>query len=386
MNILLVEFTSVVCGAEKSLLELLRGLREDHRVTLACPEGPLAENARELGVRVLPIPGSQLTFRLDPRTTPRASADMVSAAGRLAAIVRTVRPDVVHANSVRAGLQAILAARGISPVVVHCRDVLPGGPLGAAVRAVLLRGADWIVAISGYVASSLAGPGWARRGVTVVDNCVDVDRFDPVTVSRAAARRALTVDDRFVLSVIAQITPRKGQDIAIMALAELRRRGVPAVLLIVGEAKFVGPSTREDNRGFERELRGLVEAFELGDQVRFLGERSDPERILAATDVLMVPSTVEPFGRTIIEAMAMRVPVAATGHGGPPEIMGGGIGGCTVKTRSPVGWADAVEELRAWPAEQRAASRPVAAARFSPERHAAAMLAVYGAVLTPGWS
>lgn len=377
MRILLVEFTSAVSGGERSLLELVQGLRDEHELTVACPPGPLADRARELGVQVLPIPASQLTFRLHPRHTVRGLAAMARAVHRLRALVRAVRPDVVHANSIRAGLLAIPAARGISAVVVHCRDALPGGPVGTLVRAAVLAGADGVVAISRHVAESFAGAGWARRGVTVVDNAVDLIRFDPAALPASACRLRLGLEDGLVLSVIAQITPWKGQDLAIATLAELRRRGHAATLLVVGEAKFVDVATRHDNRGFERDLHALVQALGLAGRVRFLGERSDPERILAASDVLLVPSTEEPFGRTIIEAMAMGVPVAATSIGGPPEILRDGIGGRIVVGRNATAWADAVEELARWSRDRRNTARTAAEERFSRERHTGAMLSVY---------
>jgi glycosyltransferase involved in cell wall biosynthesis/SAM-dependent methyltransferase len=382
VRVLLVEFSSVVSGAERSLLELVHGLRGEHEPALACPAGPLADRARELGLEVLSIPGTQLTFRLHPWHTPIGLASMTNAALRLRAIVRERRPDIVHANSTRAGLLAIPAARGISPVVVHCRDALPDGPAGRGVARALLSGADGLVAISRHVAKMLAGPGWAGRRVAVVDNAIDLGRFDPAALPGAAAcRSSLGLKPGLLLSVIAQITPWKGQDLAIDTLAELRRRGCDAQLLVVGETKFFGPSTSLDNRAFERGLHALVDAHAIGDHVRFLGEREDAELILAASDVLLVPSTQEPFGRTIVEAMAMGVPVASTSIGGPPEIMRGGIGGLLVEGRDPATWADAVMALSAWPAERGAAARAEARARFSRERHTSAVLDVYAGAL-----
>lgn len=381
MRILLVEFGSAVSGAERSLLELLQGLREEHELILACPTGPLSRRAAEVGIRVMAIPSSQLTFRIHPRETARGVADMARAARRLRSIVRSVDPAVVHANSIRAGLLAIPAARGLSPVVVHCRDALPTGIVGAGVAAVLLGGADHVVAISRHVAGTVVRTRWGRRRLSVVDNAVDVDRFDPARHAGSACRAELGLAEDLVVSVIAQITPWKGQDLAIEVAAELRGRGRDVALLIVGEAKFVGAATRYDNRAFERELHELVDAHGLGEHVRFLGEREDPERILAATDVLLVPSTAEPFGRTIIEAMAMGVPVAATGVGGPREILGDGAGGRVVDGRRPATWADAVEELALWSPARRHAARVAALARFTRARHAARILDVYAAAL-----
>jgi glycosyltransferase involved in cell wall biosynthesis len=383
MRILFVEHTSVVSGAQRSMLELMRALHHDHDVALACPRGELEVLARRGGLCVLPIPESQPTFKLRPRHTVVAALRMLAAAWRLRRIIRAVRPRVLHANSVRAGLIGILAASRVA-LVVHCRDVLPGGRLGRAVRALVMARADRVVAISHHVARSFAGPGWTAHGVRVVDNAVDIGRFDPAVIDRASARAAVGVRDEAVLSVIAQLTPWKGQDLAIRVVAELRDRLPTVSLLLVGQAKFVSEGTRYDNRAFERGLHALARELELAGRVRFLGERDDPERVLAATDVLLVPSIEEPFGRTIIEAMAMGVPVAAGVAGGPPEILREGMDGRLVDGRDPAKWANAVAELLHWPADRRAAARAEAAARFSPRRQAAIMLEVYAEAVTAG--
>jgi glycosyltransferase involved in cell wall biosynthesis len=381
MRILFVEHTSIVSGGQRSMLELIQALDHEHEVALACPRGELEGLARGVGVSVLAIPESQPTFKLRSRHSLRAVIRMLAAAWRLRGVIGSVRPGVVHANSVRAGLIGILATRRVA-LVVHCRDVLPAGRMARAVCAVVLARSDRVVAISRHVARSFAGPDWTGRGVRVVDNAVDVRRFDPAVIDRGRSRAAIGARDEAVLSVIAQLTPWKGQDLAIRVLAELRDRIPNALLLLVGQAKFVSETTRYDNRAFERGLHALAHELGLAGRVRFLGERSDPERVLGATDVLLVPSIEEPFGRTIIEAMAMGVPVAATSVGGPPEIVREGIDGRLVGGRDAARWASAVQELLHWPTDRRMAARAQAAARFSPTRHAAVMLGVYQEALT----
>jgi L-malate glycosyltransferase len=382
MRILFVEHTSIVSGGQRSLLELIRALGREHDVVLACPRGEFEGLARRLGVSVVAIPESQITFKLHPRHSLDALMRMLAAAWRLSRVIRSLRPDVVHANSVRAGLIGTLAVPRQVALVVHCRDAMPAGRLGRAVRAVVLARSDQVVAISRHVARSFAGPTWRARGVRVVDNAVDVNRFDPELIKRASSRLAVGVRDKPVLTVLGQLTPWKGQDLAIRVLAELRDRLPSALLLLAGEAKFVSDATRYDNRAFEHRLHELSEELQLAGSVRFLGERLDPERILAATDVLLVPSIEEPFGRTIIEAMAMGVPVAATCAGGPPEILRDGIDGRLVDNRDPSGWASVVEELLGWPRDRRGAARAQAATRFSPSRHARIMAGVYEEAIT----
>ena len=89
------------------------------------------------------------------------------------------------------------------------------------------------------------------------------------------------------------------------------------MLLIVGEAKFVAPGTRYDNRGYEAHLHQLVTELGLNGEVRFLGQRGPDEvpEIMSAMDLLLMPSWVEPFGKVMVEAMAVGTPVLATNAG-----------------------------------------------------------------------
>ena len=145
--------------------------------------------------------------------------------------------------------------------------------------------------------------------------------------------------------------------------------------MIVGEAKFVSRSTSYDNRAYESELRHTVADLGLDDAVHFLGERDDIFRVLAGIDVLLVPSTEEPFGRTVIEAMAMGVPVIATDAGGPAEIIRDGVDGLVLPPDATERWAEAASSLarRARSSE----SRDYAVERFNPQRHADAVISTY---------
>ncbi len=124
-----------------------------------------------------------------------------------------------------------------------------------------------------------------------------------------------------LLGVVAQLSPWKGQDTAIEALRILREQGVDAHLLLIGSAKFVARATRFDNEAYVAGLRARVARADLEDRVSWLGEREDVPELVRALDVLLLPSREEPFGRALIEAMALGVPVLATEVGGPPEIV-----------------------------------------------------------------
>lgn len=378
LRILLVEHQPLIGGAQRSLIELLRVLGRSHDVTLACPEGPLAGAVRARGMEVASIPESQLTYRLDLRQTPRELVRALRAGRAVRAIAARLRPDVIHANSLRAGLLT-LGTGGDPATVVHCRDLLPSNPTATVVRRLIVRGSAARIAVSRQAALRLAGPRFAHRGTTVVDNPVDAERFDPARFSRAEVRRELGLTGSPVLGVLAQITPWKGQTRAVLTLNELRRTHPAAELVLAGEAKFVTAATRFDNPAYERDLHALVDDLGLRDAVHFIGERDDAERVMAALDVLLVPSTEEPFGRTVIEALAMRVPVAATDVGGPREVIRPGVDGVVLPPDDTTEWAASIRLLlRRGPNPE---SRAYAIERFSPERHASEVLRVYERII-----
>jgi glycosyltransferase involved in cell wall biosynthesis len=247
-----------------------------------------------------------------------------------------------------------------------------------------------MVANSRYTAGSVARLA-PRARVEVVHNPVDLRRWDPDRLDRRQARADLARegigDGPLVLALVAQLTPWKGQDTAVEALGLLAREGVDAHLLLIGSAKFVSSSTRFDNRAYLAGLESQVAGLGLATRVHFLGERSDVPELLSAADVLLLPSWEEPFGRALIEAMALRVPVVATEVGGPPEILSDGREGFLVPPRRPRAWAEALRRFARDPAlaaAMGAAGRERVEREFSLERHVAGMVEVYRRALDAG--
>ncbi len=286
---------------------------------------------------------------------------------------------MVHANSIRAGLLATLGSgRHRPPTVVHLRDRLPGGRVSALTLRAISK-ADLMIANSRYTAASLddAGVMGTRR---VIGNPVDLDRFDPDKVDRYAARSAFGLGATdYVTAVLAQITPWKGQEDAIRALAQVREHHANVKLLLVGSAKFVSKATRYDNRAYLEGLHRLVGELGLQDHVQFVGECDDVPLLLRATDTLLIPSWEEPFGRSMIEAMAMRVPVIATTVGGPGEVITERRDGLLVPPRKPDAWARAIKNLIESPALQARLARNgrLRARSFGVDAHIDELRSVY---------
>ncbi len=380
MRVLYVNHTATVSGGERSLLELIDALPAAVSATLAAPQGTLAQMARARGVPVRDIRGTAGSLRLHPLHTPVALGEMTLAAVQLRRAATSTGAEIVHANSIRAGIVASLARLRV-PTVVHVRDCLPPGRASTATMRLIARRATVIAANSRYTAASVTAAAPQAR-VEAVHNGVDLERFDPSRIDRAAVRERLGEGgpDRLLLGVVAQLTPWKGQDTAIRALAAVTAQDVDARLLLIGTARFLASATRYDNASYVRALHELADSLGVGDRVLWLGEREDVAELIGALDVLLLPSWEEPFGRAVIEAMAMGVPVLATEVGGPAEILAGGRGGLLLPPREPAAWAHAVEHLAADPArrsELGREGRERAVGEFSLHAHVQAVIELY---------
>ncbi|HEY2478686.1 MAG TPA: glycosyltransferase family 4 protein [Solirubrobacterales bacterium] len=347
-RVLYVNQTGQVSGAERSLLAMIESLRPAVDPVLACPPGELTDAAHELGVETTRIAGTLASFRLHPLHTSRGIYEIGRSALQVRAAVSRLHPDLVHANTTRASLLAVLARhRSGPPIVAHIRDWAPDGRLPRLVDGLVGRRADAVVANSTTVGDQFRGVR-LRRPVRVIHNAVDLTRFDPAVCDGARVRQELGIPaERVVLSVIGQLAPIKGQDEAIEILAGLLGEGREVELLLVGTAKFTAPGASLDNQDFERRLHRLAAERGVAERVRFLGERGDVPDLLAATDMMLMPFWREGFGRVAIEAMALGVPVAAAAVGGPLDIVRPGVDGLLLPPRDPAAWTRELAPLLA---------------------------------------
>lgn len=381
MRILVANHTSAWSGAEVSLMRLVETLREEHDLVVACPAvGPLADAVERTGIERLSLPAVDASLRLHPVQTPIGLAQLGAGGLALARAARRFRADVIHANTPRAGVMGAIARRlGGPPFVVRAHEHLPLTPVGRTVRALIARTAGAVAAVSDYTARGF-NEGLERPIAVRVYNGIDHARFDPARVEPAPLREELGLaPGAALIGQVAQITPWKGQDTAIRALAELRRAGLDAHLLIVGQIAFGGKGVRHDNRAFRRTLERLVDELAVRDAVHFLGQREDVPEVLRALDLSMLPSWEEPFGLVTVESMALRTPPLVSAVGAGPELVRDGVSGRLLPPKRPELWAAAARHLLE---DRRALLRlavngPAAAAPFRDEVHAREMVAIY---------
>jgi glycosyltransferase involved in cell wall biosynthesis len=381
MRILFVSQTRSWSGAEVAMMRLVGALSADHEIGIACPAGTrMAETARSAGLALYRLPPVDASLRLDPIWTPVGLGQFALGGLALGRAAHHFGADVVHANSLRAGLVgAIGLRRGRPPMVVQAHEHLPLSYVGRAVRSVIAATAARVVGVSDHTVENF-NRGLPRPVAKRVYISIDLDRFHPSVVLPAPVRDELSLSaDAFLLGEVAQITPWKGQDTAIRTVAEMQRLGIAANLLIVGHIAFAGGGVRYDNRGYLRDLHNLVDTLGVRNSVHFLGWRDDVPEILRAVDLSLLPSRDEPFGISVAESMAMGTPALVSSDGGPSEYVVDGESGRVLPPAQPELWAQAANELAA---DRRALTRMsqqarAAVAGFTDETYTQEMLDVY---------
>ncbi len=380
MRVVFLDHTAQLSGGELALSHLLPALGVDAHVILAEP-GPLLDLLDEAGISAEVLPLDE-TARNVPRTAVRgggipfgSAIATASYTVRLARRLRALHPDVVHTNSLKSCLYGGLAARLVGiPVVWHIRDrIAPDYMPMAAVRLVRAAARHIPTAIIANSATTAATLASLASSLTVIPIP------SPVPQSPRSMDPARPVDDRrpIRIGMVGRLAPWKGQEIFLRAFARAFPSG-DEYATIVGSALF-----GEDE--YAARLPELARELGIASRVEWRGFREDVWTELARLDILVHASVVpEPFGQVVVEGMAARLPVIASGAGGPAEIITDGRDGVL----TPPGDVEALAR-----AMQRLASDPVLRARlgaagqqrarhYAPDRIAAEVMGVYARIVS----
>jgi glycosyltransferase involved in cell wall biosynthesis len=267
---------------------------------VALEDGPYVDRLRADGYSVAVLPTGR-------------RVGIVMGAWRLRRRLRRLRPQLVHANGVKAALTCALAAPGGNPPFVWVKhDLSWDGPLARWIG----RRAAAVVGVSGAVVETF-GDGLDSR-LRIVHN-----GLPPIDVDARAGRASLGGPEVGpVVVVVGRLDPAKGHREAIAALPTLRRRFPGVRLAIVGMSQ---PRFAD----YEAALRSEAEAAGVAEAVTFLGYREDATDLIAGADAVAIPTVVdsrgmgrEGFSFVALEAMAVGTPVVGYAHGALPEILG----------------------------------------------------------------
>lgn len=325
MKVLFLSNTARLGGGNRSLLLLAKTLQEvgHSPCVLNIEDGPLLDQCKLYDIPVVKSFDNEFDWR-KPISTFRTIASNFR-------FLRSKKIDIIHANDLSIARQFLHCARITNiPLVVHVR--FPTGKWYC----------DWVYRCipkpDCFIFNSLAlrlemghllRSGSPKAAQHVVYNAVDLSAFQAISRTR--------VTETPTIGILAHLVPVKGIDDFLRMASELTTREFDAEYWIIG-AEIPGS-------GYEQVLRKLTQDLKLEDRVTFLGHRDDVPDLLNQLDVVVCASTVEPFGRCLIEAMACAKPVVATRVGGIPEVVLDGETGILVSPKSPTELADAVQRL-----------------------------------------
>jgi glycosyltransferase involved in cell wall biosynthesis len=293
-----------------------------------------------------------------PAFDPRALWTLVRQLGAR----RQDRP-LLHAHDAHAlTLAALAAAWHRAPLVVTRRVDFP------LRRPALWQRADRVVAISEAVRRVAVASGLDAGRIVVVPSGIPLDQMHGITPLDLRTRLHLAHDTTLAVTVGALVA-HKDHRTLVAAAARLRRTHPALHWVIAGEG------------GLRPPLERLIAELAIGDRVHLIGEVPDGRAVIAAGDLFVASSREEGLNTSVLDAMAMGVPVVSTEAGGLPEALAGGAG-LLCPREDPAALAALVQQVVEDPAIGRrlVAAAHEAVCRFGSDRMAAGMLSVYHSV------
>lgn len=322
-------------GAENHLLTLLAGLGstgeyKPHLVAFRADEGGAASlrgDFERSGVQVHLL-GQERAW--DPRGVVR-----------LAALLRQIKPAIVHTHLCRSDLfgppTAALSGVPMRVSTVHNVEERFRKRAFQPLFRASYHFDQRIIAISDAIAAALVRYLGLRREkiARIYYGCAPLPTPPPAQVAQARAALGFAADE-LVIGTLGRLAVQKGQTHLVAAFARLHARQPNARLLLVGHP---------DPDGTAERLRAQVAALGIERQVVFAGFRADVAAVLSAMDIFVLPSLWEGFGLVLLEAMGLGRPIVASAVDAIPEVVRDGVEGLLVCVGSDAALAAALERL-----------------------------------------
>ena len=326
---LFITHTAAPSGAELATLRLAIALRDtgsdDSRcrgidVAVVCAQdGPIVDRMRKAGVETIVLRNTfdSRAMTVHSRSLRRLIVGffgLVKVGWSAGATARATRATVLVAESTKALIiGAVAARRARIPLVWQVHDRVSAEYFGGLLSSVI-RGLGWVVS-RGYIANSKSTMStlfaWHRAALVAYPGVEPRSLDDHVSQRRPSET---------VVVAVGRLTPWKGQDVFLRALAETTVR--PERVYLVGGTLF-------DEEAFRVRLERLAHDLDL--PVIFTGHVDNPDAYMRRADILVHSSVIaEPFGQVVVEGMNAGCAVIASGPGGPTEIVESGINGLLV--------------------------------------------------------
>ena len=334
-------------GSYFSLLYLVAGLDQTRFTPLVvfASENSLLPRFRAAGARTLIVPGTERAPASGPLGRLLANArnfyrTYLVQPRRLARILRNERIDLVHLNnSIQRNHAWMLAARlaGV-PCITHERGIKRA--FMARDRR-LARNLGAVICISNAVHENFVAHGLGGLPLVTIFNGLDPAQMLCTRASADVRAEIGVAPDAPLIGIVGNIKPWKGQEVVLRAMGMLREEFPDLACVLIGD-------TSPDAAAYREQMAALTRELGIPSRVHITGFRSDVANYINALDIQIHASVLpEPFGRVLLEAMALSKPLVASNGGAVPEIVVHEHTGLLFEPGNPTALAAALRRLLA---------------------------------------
>ena len=247
--------------------------------------------------------------------------------------------NLVHSHGYKSDVYALLAGRKLGIPLLgtshHWTHQTRAVRLFEFLDGLTLRRFDAVVAVSQVIAGQLREAGVPTDKITVIDNGIDLTPFNSAA---PVLKSDLNAKGQLLIGTVGRLVEQKGMNYFLTAAKQLLKEFPNLTFVIVGDGPDLG------------KLQQMAKELRIENKVRFTGVRYDMANVYASLDVFALASIEEGMPMTLLEAMASRLPVAATAVGAVPQIVIPGETGMLVKARDAAEMAQAIAALLRDPA------------------------------------
>lgn len=347
-------------GAEHSMLELIQELQSrGHRIYCIIPSAgafttALEEHGVECWIRNMPVIERNNQFGY----IFKHILFLLWFAVSVLFLLHRRKIDIIHANKTTSIFYAAaLSVMTWKPLVWHVRNY---NRHFGFVGKLLYRLTDRVICISNDVARPFFDA-FGKRKVAIVYNGVSVQPYNKVSYVASKLKQTLNLPaNNFLVGVAGRITAFKNIETFVEALsiiAQEGRKNTNIKGVIIGDCITSNPMQMHLDLEYKKSIVRRITALKLELSVHWVGFTAQPDLYIRDLDVLVLPSIAEPFGRILIEAMALGVPVIGSRSGGIPEIIEDGHSGLLFEAGNAHELAQTIMALAADPIRRRALSK-----------------------------
>lgn len=346
-KILFLNPTSMIGGAEKSLLSLINSLnKEKFEPIIVLPfKGPLTKICKQNKIKFIYLPFSRKFF-----TSSRENNNVLTILSlpfliipltiKIATIARQNSIEIIHSNGIKMHLiSALVPFFCKCKLIWHVRDIMKKGMIRSIFSILTNLFPHFIISNSNATKKALINTFFSKKILKnnsikyyTIYNSIDPNVFFRSTENNLSLRKELSIpNDHKIITSIGHIVPLKGYHILLKAFIKFYSLYPNFHLLIVGDNIY---KTSNSYDIYMKKIKDIALNSAAFNNIHFIGKRNDINNILNISDLAVLASLSEGFGRTNIEALLTKTPIITTNVGGIPEIIKNMVHGILVESNN----------------------------------------------------